>query len=158
VRIDQIRTILDIQTRGRGDRRLSVTPDGVAETETDDPVAADSPPVTDLEPVAESRVGFDQFQRLDLRVGEILVADPVDDADDLVRLEVDIGVEERQIVAGIKQLHDTDELPGTRVVVVANLEPAELFGLESDGMVLAAGEEADLLTTHADAAPGTRVR
>ena len=128
------------------------------ETETDDTAAADSADVTDLDPVAEDRIGFDQFQDLDLRVGEILVAEPVEDADDLVRLEVDIGVEERQIVAGIKQLHDTDDLPGTRVVIVANLEPAELFGLESNGMLLAAGEEADLLTTQGDAVPGTQVQ
>ena len=128
------------------------------ETETDDTVAADGSDVTDLEPITEDRIGFDEFQDLDLRVGEILVADPVEDADDLVRLEVDIGVEERQIVAGIKQLHDADDLPGTRVVIVANLESAELFGLESNGLLLAAGEEANLLTTHADAVPGTKVR
>jgi methionyl-tRNA synthetase len=75
-----------------------------------------------------------------------------------VRLEVDIGVETRQIVAGIKQLHDLDELPGEKVVIVANLEKTELFGVESDGMVLAAGEQADLLTTHGDAEPGEKVR
>jgi methionyl-tRNA synthetase len=73
-------------------------------------------------------------------------------------LEVDIGVEERQVVAGIKQLHDLDSLPGTRVVLLANMERAELFGHESNGMVLAAGEEADLLTTHEDAPLGSRIR
>ncbi|MEF8856405.1 MAG: hypothetical protein V5A16_03180, partial [Haloplanus sp.] len=56
------------------------------------------------------------------------------------------------------QLHDLDDLPGTRVIVLANLETAELFGVESNGMVLAAGEEADLLTTVGDADPGERVR
>ncbi|MFB6193470.1 MAG: methionine--tRNA ligase [Halobaculum sp.] len=120
--------------------------------------AGDETDAVDLEPVADDRVGFEQFQELDLRVGEITAADPVEDADDLVRLEVDIGVETRQVVAGIKQLHDVSELPGTRVILVANLEKAELFGYESNGMVLAAGEEADLLTTHADAPLGTRVR
>ena len=88
----------------------------------------------------------------------MLEAEPIDGADELARLEVDIGVETRQIVAGIKQLHDLGELPGTRIVVVANLEKSELFGVESDGMLLAAGEDADLLTTQADAEPGTRVR
>ena len=128
-----------------------------AQTETDESPADEETDVT-LDPVADDRISFETFQNLDLRVGEIQVAEPVEDADDLVRLEVDIGVEERQIVAGIKGLHDTDDLPGTRVVIVANLEPAELFGLESNGMLLAAGEEADLLTTHGDAVPGTRVR
>jgi methionyl-tRNA synthetase len=75
-----------------------------------------------------------------------------------VKLVVDIGVETRQIVAGIKQLHDVESLPGTKIVVVANLERTELFGVESNGMLLAAGEGADLLTTLGDAVPGERVR
>ncbi|MFB6071913.1 MAG: methionine--tRNA ligase [Halobacterium sp.] len=113
---------------------------------------------TELEPLADERVGFEDFQALDLRVGRIEAAEGIEGADDLARLEVDIGHETRQIVAGIKQLHDLDELPGTKVVVVANLEQAELFGVESDGMVLAAGEDADLLTTHGDSVPGTKVK
>jgi methionyl-tRNA synthetase len=93
-----------------------------------------------------------------MRVGRVLEAEGIDGADDLARLIVDIGLEERQVVAGIKQLHDLDALPGTKVVLAANIEKAELFGVESDGMVLAAGEEADLLTTHDDAELGERVR
>ncbi|GAB3688490.1 methionine--tRNA ligase [Salinarchaeum chitinilyticum] len=112
----------------------------------------------DLDPVLEDRISFEEFQELDLRVGRIKTAEGIDGADELVRLEVDIGVETRQIVAGLKQLHDVDELPGTKVVVMANLEATELFGVESDGMVLAAGEQADLLTTYEDAVPGERVR
>ena len=126
-----------------------------AESEGDDAGDADAP---DLDPVLDDRIGFDTFESLDVRVGEIVEAEGIEGADDLARLIVDIGVEERQIVAGIKRLHDLDELPGTRVIVLANLEPAELFGVESDGMVLAAGEEADLLTTLDDAVPGERVR
>ncbi|AHG03158.1 methionyl-tRNA synthetase [Halobacterium sp. DL1] len=112
----------------------------------------------ELEPLADDRIGFEEFQSLDLRVGEIQTAEGIEGADDLARLEVDIGHEVRQIVAGIKQLHDLDALPGTKVVVVANLEKAELFGVESNGMVLAAGEAADLLTTHGDSVPGTKVK
>ncbi|PSP87949.1 methionine--tRNA ligase [Halobacteriales archaeon QS_4_69_34] len=115
-------------------------------------------PNVELDPLADERVSFERFGEFDLRVGRIERAEPIEGADDLLRLEVDIGIETRQIVAGIRQLHETAELPGTRVVVVANLEPAELFGVESDGMVLAAGAEADLLTTHGDAPPGTTVR
>jgi methionyl-tRNA synthetase len=111
-----------------------------------------------VEELVEERVSFERFQALDLRVGEILSAEPVEGADDLLLLEVDIGVETRQVVAGLKQLHDADELPGTRVVLAANIEEAELFGHRSNGMVLAAGDEADLLTTHGDAPLGTRVR
>ena len=105
----------------------------------------------------DDRITFEQFQDLDIRVGKILEAEPIEGADELMRLEVDIGSETRQVVAGIKQFYEADELPGTRVVVLANLEPATLFGVESDGMVLAAGEEADLLTTLGDAQPGEEI-
>jgi methionyl-tRNA synthetase len=125
-------------------------------TEDDEP--EDSETMTDIDPIEDDRISFEQFQGIDMRVGEIVESDPIEDSDDLVKLEVDIGVETRQVVAGIKQLHDVEELPGTRVVLLANMEKAELFGYESNGMVLAAGEEADLLTTHEDAALGTRVR
>jgi len=118
----------------------------------------DTETTDDLEPIADERINFDDFQALDVRVGEIVEAEPIEGSDNLVRLEVDVGVETRQVVAGIKQLHDVEALPGTRVVLLANLEKAELFGVESNGMVLAAGEEADLLTTHGDAPPGTKIR
>ncbi|SEK42917.1 methionine--tRNA ligase [Haloferax larsenii] len=125
-----------------------------SEEDADDDMEADS----DLEPIADDRISFEEFQDLDLRVGEILDAEGIDGADKLAKLTVDIGVEERQIVAGIKQLHDLSELAGKKVVIVANLEKAELFGTESNGMLLAAGEQADLLTTYEDAVPGTKVQ
>jgi len=112
----------------------------------------------DLEPIAEDRASFEAFQGLDLRVAEILAAEPIEGADELLRLEVDLGVEKRQLVAGLRQLHETEDLPGTKIVVVANLEKTELFGVESNGMLLAAGEDADLLTTHGDSPPGTTVQ
>jgi methionyl-tRNA synthetase len=128
--------------------------DSDTDTDTDD----GDQDMTDIEPLEDGRIGFEQFQDIDMRVGEIVEAEPIEDADELVRLEVDIGVETRQVVAGLKQLHDVDSLPDTRVVLLANMEKAELFGYESNGMVLAAGEQADLLTTHEDADLGTRVR
>ncbi|RDZ46565.1 methionine--tRNA ligase [Haloferax sp. Atlit-10N] len=112
----------------------------------------------DFEPLADDRISFEDFQGLDIRVGEIVAAEGIDGADKLAKLTVDIGVEERQIVAGIKQLHDLDSLAGSKVIIVANLEKAELFGVESNGMLLAAGDEADILTTHGDAVPGTKVQ
>ncbi|MFC5366758.1 methionine--tRNA ligase [Salinirubrum litoreum] len=127
------------------------------DSDTEDTMTDDSD-TTDFEPLADDRISFEEFQNLDVRVGEILTAEGIEGADKLAKLTVDIGIEERQIVAGIKQLHDLESLPGTKVVVVANLEQAELFGVESNGMVLAAGEEADLLTTHGDAVPGTKVK
>ncbi|MFB6083209.1 MAG: methionine--tRNA ligase [Halorientalis sp.] len=126
----------------------------VEEATEDDGEAAEA----DLEPLADERIGFEDFEELDMRVGRIEVAEPIEGADDLARLEVDIGVETRQVVAGIKQLHDLDELPGERCILLANMEKAELFGVESNGMILAAGDEADLLTTHGDAPLGSKVQ
>ncbi|KAB1189116.1 MULTISPECIES: methionine--tRNA ligase [Haloferax] len=138
------------------DERVAATESESDESEedTDENMADDA----DLEPIADDRISFDEFQDLDLRVGEILSAEGIDGADKLAKLTVDIGVEERQIVAGIKQLHDLSELPGKKVIIVANLEKAELFGVESNGMLLAAGDEADLLTTYGDAVTGTKVQ
>ena len=103
------------------------------------------------------RIDFETFQQVDMRVGEILSAAGIDGADELVRLDVDIGEETRQIVAGLRQHYELDELTGQRVIVLVNLEAATLFGVESDGMVLAAGENADLLTTVGGAEPGEQV-
>ena len=123
--------------------------------------AADDPhdhgDMSDIDPINDDRISFEQFQDLDVRVGRIEAAEGIEGADDLVELRVDLGVETRTIVAGLKQLHDVETLPGTKVIVLANMERAELFGVESNGMVLAAGDEADLLTTHEDASPGTKV-
>jgi methionyl-tRNA synthetase len=112
----------------------------------------------DLEPLEDERIGFEDFEGVDMRVGEIRSAEAVDDADKLLKLEVDIGHEVRQVVAGLAELHEVDDLPGTRVILLANMEQATIFGIESNGMVLAAGDEADLLTTHEDAPLGTRVQ
>jgi methionyl-tRNA synthetase len=131
--------------------------DADEETESDEASEADEGGM-DVEPLADERISFDDFQDLDIRVGRVETAEPIEDSDDLALLTVDIGVETRQVVAGIKQLHDLDTLPGQKVVLLANMEKAELFGYESNGMVLAAGEQADLLTTHEDAEPGEKVR
>jgi methionyl-tRNA synthetase len=145
-RVAELNEKLDARVVAAGD-------DADATDETED-----GDTMTEFEPLTESRIDFETFQDLDVRVGRVEAAEPIDGADDLLRLEVDIGVERRQVVAGIKRFYDVEDLPGTTVVLLANLEPTELFGVESNGMVLAAGEEADLLTTHGDAEPGERVR
>lgn len=128
-----------------------------AATDNDETPNDETTDMADIEPLSEERISIQEFGELDLRVGHIEVAEPVEGSDELVRLKVNLGVETRQIVAGLKQLHDVEELPGTKIIVVANLEKAEIFGVESNGMLLAAGEQADLLTTHGDAAPGTQI-
>ncbi|MEF8827668.1 MAG: methionine--tRNA ligase [Haloarcula sp.] len=131
---------------------------GGGEAAGDDGDEGDDAETADLQPLVEDRISFEDFEGVDMRVGEIRSAEPVEGADKLLRLEVDIGHEVRQVVAGLRQLHDAEDLPGTRVILLANMEKAELFGVESNGMVLAAGDEADLLTTHEDAPLGTRIK
>jgi methionyl-tRNA synthetase len=83
-------------------------------------------------------VTYEQFSALDLRVGTIIEAEPVIDADRLLRLVIDLGHEERQVVAGIAEQYEAEKLIGTQVVLIVNLESREIKGLESQGMILAA--------------------
>lgn len=81
---------------------------------------------------------IEDFKKLDLRVGEILTAEVHPQADRLLVLRVRIGEEERTIVAGIRRHYAETELVGKKIVVVVNLEPAEIRGIKSEGMILAA--------------------
>ena len=101
------------------------------------------------------------FQQVDLRVAQVLEAARVKGADRLLKLQLDVGGERRQVVAGIAQHYDPDALVGRRVVIVANLKPVKLRGELSQGMVLAAtGDDGSLglVTTEKDIAPGSKVR
>lgn len=89
-------------------------------------------------------ITIEQFQQVELRVATIKEAAPHPNADRLLVLKVDIGTEERQIVAGIRAHYDPATLVGTQCVVVANLAPAQLRGVESQGMLLAASAEGKL--------------
>jgi len=106
----------------------------------------------------KTEITYEEFQKLDIRIGKVLSAQVIKGSDKLLRLEVDIG-EKRQIVAGIAKSHDPSELVGRQVVVMANMKPAKLFGVESRGMVLAADSEgAVLLMPEKEVKEGTRVR
>lgn len=104
-------------------------------------------------------VTIDEFKKVDLRVGTVLSAGPHPNADKLLVLRVDLGSEERQIVAGIKGHYEPTELVGRQIVVVANLETAKLRGVESQGMLLAAsdGNRIVLLTPEKNVNPGARI-
>jgi methionyl-tRNA synthetase len=107
-------------------------------------------------------IDIDTFRQADLRVAQIVAAEPVEGATRLLRLQVDLGTERRQLVAGIAAYYSPEQLVGRKIVVVANLQPARIRGVESQGMLLAAGGRAPgaalgLLTVD-DAIPnGTRV-
>jgi methionyl-tRNA synthetase len=84
------------------------------------------------------KITIEDFLKVELRVGEVKIAEKVKGADKLLRMEVDIGTETRQIVAGIAKAYDPEKLVGRKVVIVANLQPRKLRGLESNGMIVAA--------------------
>jgi methionyl-tRNA synthetase len=90
------------------------------------------------QPAASQHITIDDFAKVELRVAQILVAERVPKADKLVRLEVDLGYERRQILAGIAQHYEPEKLIGRKIVIVANLAPRKMRGLESNGMLLAA--------------------
>jgi methionyl-tRNA synthetase len=89
----------------------------------------------------EGKISIDDFSKVELRVGQIKVAERVPKADKLLRLEVDLGTETRQILAGIAEAYTPESLIGRKVVIVANLAPRKLRGLESNGMIVAASLE-----------------
>jgi methionyl-tRNA synthetase len=89
-------------------------------------------------PEGPQHITIDDFVKVDLRVAQILVAERVPKADKLLRLEVDLGYEKRQILAGIAQYYEPEKLIGRKIVIVANLAPRKMRGLESNGMLLAA--------------------
>ena len=105
-------------------------------------------------------ISFDEFKKLDLRIGKILKVEPIVGTDKLIRLEVDLGPETRYIVAGIAPHYDPDALVGREIVIVANLEPKALHGVESQGMLLAADDNGMpvLLTPDREVPPGSIVK
>jgi methionyl-tRNA synthetase len=110
--------------------------------------------------MTDEKISFNEFQKLDLRVGTIKQAEPVKGTSKLLKIIVDIGEEERQIVAGIAQRYQPEELMGKQIVVVVNLEPAKIRGVESNGMLLAAdaAPEISILTPIRKVPDGSKIR
>ncbi len=109
------------------------------------------------EPCNSSLVSIEDFAKIELKTGRVIAAEAIPKSKKLLRLQVDLGCETRQIVSGIAKWYTPDELIGTDVIVIANLQPATLCGVESRGMVLAAGEEASLLIPKKSVPPGTKI-
>lgn len=113
------------------------------------------------------QISFEEFKKLDIRVGKVLSAEVVPGSDKLLNLEIDIGDPSassgqgrRQVIAGIAQFYKPKEIIGKNFVVLANLEPKEVFGLESQGMILCADSDGEpiCLTPLKEVPPGTKVR
>jgi methionyl-tRNA synthetase len=131
-------------------------PDGPspgAATPADAPAPAAAP--------TDTRITIDDFMKVELRVAKVLTAEKVEKSKRLLKLSVDVGTEHRTLVAGIAEAYEPESLVGKTVVVVFNLKPAKLMGIESNGMVLAAspdGGKPTVVTFETPPDPGTRVR
>jgi methionyl-tRNA synthetase len=118
--------------------------------------ASQAPPA-----VPGDKIAIDDFMRVELRVAKVLAAERVPKSSKLLKLQVDTGVDQRTIVAGIAESYEPEALVGRSIAIVFNLKPAKLMGIESNGMVLAAspdGGKAQLVTFDDPPPPGTRVR
>ena len=104
-------------------------------------------------------ISIDEFRNIEIKVATIKHAEPHPNADRLMVLKVDLGSEERQLVAGIKDHYAAEDFIGRQIVVVANLEPAKLRGIESQGMLLAAtdNDKIVLLNPEKPVSPGAKV-
>ena len=111
--------------------------------------------------MSDNLITFDEFGRVDMRVAEVLTAERVPKTDRLLKLGIRIGDEERTVVAGIAAWYEAEQMVGRKIVVVANLKPAKLRGIVSQGMLLAAEDDAGnlaLLEVPPDTASGARVK
>lgn len=104
------------------------------------------------------QISIDDFFRIDLRVAEILTAENVKKSKKLIKMTVSLGSEERTVVSGIAQYYKPEDLVGKHVIFVANLKPAKLMGIESQGMVLAASKDGELVVPFVDMPAGSRVK
>ena len=121
------------------------------------PASAGTPAATP----ASARISIDDFMKVELRTAKVLSAERVPKSNKLLKLQVDAGTEPRTLVAGIAEAYEPEALVGKTVVIVFNLQPAKLMGVESNGMVLAAspdGGKPTVVSFEDPPPPGTRVR
>jgi methionine--tRNA ligase beta chain len=105
-------------------------------------------------------ISFEDFQKIELKVAKIIEAEKIEKSEKLLKLIVDLGDERRQLVAGIAKYYKLEDLIGKEIVVVANLEPKKLMGIESQGMLLAANVDGKpvILIPEKEVPPGTKVK
>src|SRR5262245_34801682 len=156
---------ISARTIPKGRPRMSDSP-----TESTPPAEASAPPTAAPAPEAPKApaadeapvITIDEFAKVELQVAVVLAAERVPKTEKLLKVDLDMGSEKRTIVSGIAEFYEPEALVGKRIVVVANLKPARIRGVESRGMLLAAGgrgpgEQLGLVTLDSDIPPGTRV-
>lgn len=112
-------------------------------------------------PVEDARISIDDVLKVDIRAARVVAAERVAKSRKLMRLEVDLGTERRVLVAGIAEAYEPETLVGRMVAIVANLKPATLMGIESNGMILAASHPGGLpivVTFDKEPVPGARIK
>ena len=172
-RLDQLDWDRDGHWRAEGERVLALDgplwPRKEQTTVPDNPITPPGPPAPGIAPGTSApgtpapvdRITIDDFIKVELRVAKVLAAERVPKSKRLLKLSVDVGTEQRTLVAGIAEAYEPEALVGRTVVIVFNLQPATLMGVESNGMVLAASPEGGkpmLLSFEDPPPPGTRVR
>jgi len=105
-------------------------------------------------------ISYDDFIKVELKVGKVLIAERVEGSEKLLRLEVDFGLQKRQIVSGIAKNYTPEQIIGNSMVFITNLEPRSIMGLESNGMLLAASDDAGpvILVPEREVSPGTGIK
>ncbi|MBU8901681.1 MAG: methionine--tRNA ligase subunit beta, partial [Victivallales bacterium] len=111
------------------------------------------------EPLGEGLISFDEFFNTQLKTAKVLEAEKVEGTDKLLKLQIQVGEEKRQLVAGVAQFYTPEDMVGKNIVIVANLKPAKIRGVESQGMLLAAkdGKDLKLITIDGDIPTGSSV-
>lgn len=108
--------------------------------------------------VVKDYITYEEFSKIDLRVGKVISAERIEKSKKLLKIIVSLGNEKRQIVAGIGNEYNPEDLINKNVIIVSNLEPKKIMGIESQGMLLAAGEKPVILTTEKDVEEGSKVK
>ena len=105
-------------------------------------------------------INYDDFSKVELKVAKVLSAERVEGSEKLLKLQVTLGEEQRQVIAGVGKAYEPETLVGRQIIIVANLEPRQLMGLESQGMLLAADSESGpvLLTPDKEVLPGAKIK
>ena len=175
--------LADAAWRNEGERRIqkgpALWPRMERTTVTDQPVNPTAKPVSPEKPVVNptnptsnpgtpapvnssgDRITIDDFLKVDLRVAKVLAAKKVPNSRKLMKLSIDVGTEQRTLVAGIAEAYEPEQLVGRTVGIVFNLKPAKLMGIESNGMILAASPEGGkptLVSFDGEVPPGSRIR
>lgn len=134
--------------------------EGARQVSDAQPTSQTGPSAPPPEPGGDQRITIEDFQKIQLKTAKIVSAERVPRSEKLITLQLDLGGEPRQVVAGIGKKYEPEALVGRTIVVVANLKPAKLMGIESQGMVLAAGDKdvIELVTFSDDVPPGIKVK